>query len=321
MQKFKAIVSLSLNAIAVISSLIGLFLVRDLGPIAYAKYFTLITNCTIVVVGLISVGMAIDVIARKNKELSISTFTYVLKLITATAALLTFLTVVCFLQYQPGLIDAKPTSNIFWNNIFHHYVSPIAFILGFILLDNDRKHCIKLAFFGPLLVVLYMSYSVPICIIKPALFEGAPYAFMDTSLFPAWAIPFIAIAFLIATFGISFVLWTLNRISFLIFTGEEISSEEIQSLTPEEAATVKVDEKEIKEVEKIVESTPYKGPKIYHISKREDKMWQVRFAKGKKAIKLFSTQAEAIVFAKKLAKSQGGSIRVHSLKGRIRKSN
>ena len=56
MQKFKAIVSLSLNAIAVISSLIGLFLVRDLGPIAYAKYFTLITNCTIVVVGLISVG-------------------------------------------------------------------------------------------------------------------------------------------------------------------------------------------------------------------------------------------------------------------------
>ena len=42
---------------------------------------------------------------------------------------------------------------------------------------------------------------------------------------------------------------------------------------------------------------------------------------GQKAIKLFNTQAEAIVFAKKLAKSQEGSIRVHSVKGRIRKAH
>ena len=57
-----------------------------------------------------------------------------------------------------------------------------------------------------------------------------------------------------------------------------------------------------------------------HISRRQDKMWQVKFAKGKRAIKIFNTQAEAIVFAKKLAKSQVGSIRIHSLKGRIRKT-
>lgn len=321
MSKFKAILSLTLNSVAVISSLIGLILVRDAGAIVYAKYFTIITNCMILLLALVCVGFAIEVLIRKEKQIVLSPFLFVLKLITATAALLTFLTVVCYLQYQPGLIDAPATGTVFWNNIFHHYVSPISFILGFIFLDIDRKYCVKLPFFGPLLLVLYMAYSVPICIIDASIIGGAPYPFMDTNNFPPVAIPFIALLFLVVGLGLSFVLWTLNRIAFLIFTGEEISTEEIQSLTPEEAATVKVNEKEIEEEIKAEESTPYKGPKIYHISKRDDKMWHVKFANGKKAIKLFPTQAEAIVFAKRLAKSQGGSIRVHSLKGRIRKSN
>ena len=47
--------------------------------------------------------------------------------------------------------------------------------------------------------------------------------------------------------------------------------------------------------------------------------WQVKLAHGEKAIKLFATQAEAIRFVKDLVKTQGGSIRVHSLKGKIRK--
>ena len=99
---------------------------------------------------------------------------------------------------------------------------------------------------------------------------------------------------------------------------EEINAVEETPISKEEEAEI---EEEIREEEKIKESG-YKGPRIYHMSKRrEDNMWQVKFASGKRAIKLFSTQAEAIVFAKKLAKSQDGSIRVHSLKGKIRKSH
>jgi hypothetical protein len=49
------------------------------------------------------------------------------------------------------------------------------------------------------------------------------------------------------------------------------------------------------------------------------KQWQVKLATGQKAIKLFSTQEEAINYAKGLVKTQGGSIRVHSLKGKMRK--
>lgn len=62
------------------------------------------------------------------------------------------------------------------------------------------------------------------------------------------------------------------------------------------------------------------GPRVYHISKQSNSgLWQVKLASGKKPIKLFKTQAEAIGFAKQLSKTQSGSIRVHSKKGTIRK--
>ena len=41
----------------------------------------------------------------------------------------------------------------------------------------------------------------------------------------------------------------------------------------------------------------------YHVAKRPDGKWQVKFAGGEKAIKLFATQAEAIEYAKKLAEN------------------
>jgi len=60
--------------------------------------------------------------------------------------------------------------------------------------------------------------------------------------------------------------------------------------------------------------------RIYHVAKRDkDGKWQVKLAKGDVAIKLFDTQAEAIDYANGLVKTQGGSIRVHSLKGKMRK--
>ena len=57
----------------------------------------------------------------------------------------------------------------------------------------------------------------------------------------------------------------------------------------------------------------------YHVSKREDGKWQVKFAGGEKAIKLFSTQAEAIAYAKKLAENREGSISIHKKDGKMRK--
>jgi hypothetical protein len=63
------------------------------------------------------------------------------------------------------------------------------------------------------------------------------------------------------------------------------------------------------------------GAKTYHIAKRaSDGKWQVKLASGEIAIKLFDTQAEAIDYAQKMAKNQKASIRVHSVKGKMRKA-
>jgi len=54
----------------------------------------------------------------------------------------------------------------------------------------------------------------------------------------------------------------------------------------------------------------------YHVSKRaEDGKWQVKYAGGEKAIKLFATQKEAMEYTKKMAENQGGVVLLHNSKG------
>lgn len=73
-----------------------------------------------------------------------------------------------------------------------------------------------------------------------------------------------------------------------------------------------------KKEEKVETKKP--SAKTYHISKHPSGKWQIKLAGGEKAIKLYNTQAEAIEAAKSLADNQDGSIRVHSLKGKMRKA-
>ncbi len=85
--------------------------------------------------------------------------------------------------------------------------------------------------------------------------------------------------------------------------------------TPNEDITKK---REVKQMAvKVAEKTPKKN---YHISHREkDGKWQVKFAGGEKAIKLFDTQAEAIDYAKDLAEKNDGTHTIHKRDGKIRK--
>src|SRR5574344_950168 len=59
--------------------------------------------------------------------------------------------------------------------------------------------------------------------------------------------------------------------------------------------------------------------RVYHVSRHVSGKWQVKLATSSKPIKLFDTQEQAIAFAKDLVKSQGGSIRVHSMAGKMSK--
>lgn len=322
--KLRKIISLAVNLLAIIFSMIGFLLIaRDTEAIAYVKYFTLVTNLLIVVVGTISVGYSVEFLIHKDKVILHPAYLFVLKLITSVGSLITFLTVVCYLQHSV-YTDPSVSAALHANNVMHHYLAPLTFTLGFILLDLDNKYNWKIFFTGISVLVIYMIYAIPLSNI-PACGSWwgtdpqAPYVFMDISRVKNWMFALIP-GFLIGGLGISFLVWLLNRISYLLFVGDEIK-EDAEETAEEKAIEAKVQVTEADEaaVGEILKKSNA-GPRIYHISRREDKMWQVKFANGKRALKLFNTQAEAIVFAKKLAKSQLGSIRIHSLKGRIRKS-
>jgi hypothetical protein len=60
---------------------------------------------------------------------------------------------------------------------------------------------------------------------------------------------------------------------------------------------------------------PATATKVYHINKREDGMWTLKFAGGEKTIKLFKTKVEAEAAAKKMSENQGGTYVAHASKG------
>ena len=85
--------------------------------------------------------------------------------------------------------------------------------------------------------------------------------------------------------------------------------------------TIKTSTKTVKKEEVTVEDKVITN-KVYHVSLRKaDGKWQVKYGGGKKAIKLFDTQAEAIKFAEERAESQDGSISIHKRDGKIRKQD
>ncbi|MCH5172127.1 MAG: DUF2188 domain-containing protein [Erysipelotrichales bacterium] len=98
-----------------------------------------------------------------------------------------------------------------------------------------------------------------------------------------------------------------------------VKKEEPKKVAKKEVAKKEVALAKKVAVKKEVAPAKYKDKaRVYHISKN-DENWQVKLAGGEKAIKLFKTQKEAIDYANALVETQGGSIRIHSLKGKIRK--
>ena len=86
-----------------------------------------------------------------------------------------------------------------------------------------------------------------------------------------------------------------------------------------EKAKVKVEkvERKPKPKKKSVSSNPFLDEtRVYHVAKRADGKWQIKVKGSVKAIKLFDTQMEAIVYAKKMAENQDGKVLIHNSKGK-----
>ena len=326
---------------------IVMLLLESSDKVGIFQYFTVLSNVLVTLASFVGVILHIASLA-KGKNLVKEGF-QVFKLLTVVCAAITFTMVLTF------LMPRDPNNDIWFkgSQLFMHAIVPIASVASFILSEYMTKIRFRFFFIPAIALIVYGAYYAIFAFTAPQgslvdwygfMFEaGNRIAPVDVSKF-TFGTFFLFIGLSIGgALAFGFVFWLLNKIVNLIFVGytinsdgEEVSEEE--TVTEEE--TVEEEPQEVEEEKsekktatsktpktkapKTAASAPKKykdGARVYHIarSKFVSRSWQVKLAGGEKAIKIFPTQAEAIDYAKRLVRSQGGSIRIHSMKGQLRK--
>lgn len=96
---------------------------------------------------------------------------------------------------------------------------------------------------------------------------------------------------------------------------EKEAPKKVAKAAPKKEEPKKAVKETAKKEEPKKEENSEKTAKAYHVSKREDGKWQVKLAKGKVAIKLFNTKAEALEYTLTMSKNQDAAVRFHASKG------
>ena len=96
-------------------------------------------------------------------------------------------------------------------------------------------------------------------------------------------------------------------------TTKKTTSKSASKKVKQEVVVKKTASKKAKVVVPVKEK---ESKRVYHVSKRSDGKWAVKFAGGDKVIKLFDTQEEAKKYSNKMAKNQDGVVLVHNSKGK-----
>lgn len=320
---------------------IVMLLLESNDKVGIFQYFTVLSNVLVTLASFIGVILHIASLA-KGKNLVKEGF-QIFKLLAVVCAAITFTMVLTF------LMPRDPNNDIWFkgSQLFMHAIVPIASVASFILLEYMTKIRFRFFFIPAIALIVYGAYYAIFAFTAPQgslvdwygfMFEvGNRIAPVDVSKF-TFGTFFLFIGLSIGgALAFSFVFWLLNKIVNLIFVGytinsdgEEVTEEETVEDEPQEVEEEKPEKKTATsktpkaKAPKTAASAPKKykdGARVYHIarSKFVSRSWQVKLAGGEKAIKIFPTQAEAIDYAKRLVRSQGGSIRIHSMKGQLRK--
>jgi hypothetical protein len=332
--KIKNIISLIINFIlaglailGVVFALIGTGQITDL-----VRYFTLFSNSFMAICCIFGIVNNISYLSSGHHKPSF--FYNFCRLAGVTALTLTCIVSVTLLE----------NANDVWYTIVLHLVTPGIAVLHYLFLESDHKVNFAVTLGALLLPIIYGAYALPLC--NLGIWE-APYAFLNLKGDAFLTNLITMVVIILATYIVACIYWFISYgLNLLIYKNvdkhlaeivddipevdgyieenNETISEDLEEETletVEETTEEEVQEENVTTEEVIEDKNTAPEYRIYHVSKRaSDGKWQVKFTKGQRAIKLFRTQAEAIEFAKKLAESQNGSIRVHSVKGKIRKA-
>lgn len=343
MQRLRAfnIVNLTLNLLILLLSLASLIILFfDLGFSCF-NYFT--TWCALLGGSIAVIGVVYNCLKEIYKEYKIPKSISALKLLNVTNLLVCFFSTLVFIG--PCYLFES----------YFYLIRVILTILSFInyiLFDFWHKLSFKYTLFGVIPITLYMliySFLMVFDVLKPL------YNFENIHA-NSWYITLLF--FVIIMLGAVLLGWVSNLLNHLfrrLFIGEEYIASGKTTIIPklvlegeQEANNLQqnednknTDNQDLnkKEEENVANKDETKQEsseqlnkpissyqkkftsRVYHISRQ--KMvgkWQVKLAGSKKPIKYFDTQLEAINFAKGLVKNQGGSIRIHSVTGQMRKN-
>lgn len=294
------------------------------------EYFTVLSNVFVFITSLI--GFILYLLSYLKVHDYVGETYQIIRLVSVTCVAITFTMVVVF------LVPTYPDFPYFADyNLFMHAIVPIMAVVSYLFMEYAPKVRFRFFFMPIVPVILYGLFYFIYAFSAPYGTDIDWYGFMLKDGFRAapaewanitWGNLFL---FLAESLGASLVFgllfWLFNKIMHLVFAGYNLEGDERELDVP-----IKVQKaEEIEEIEEPNEEKPRKTSvnktfykdkaRVYHISRSKlvSKHWQVKLALGEKAIKIFDTQLEAINYAKQLIKKNGGSIRIHSMRGQIRK--
>ncbi|MCQ2753267.1 MAG: DUF2188 domain-containing protein [Bacilli bacterium] len=319
------IIQLVINILLVIGEAIGLYFVitsamsGGTSPVELLRFYTELTAIITGVVALMSIVP--NIIGMKKKQNATPHWLFTLGYISAVMNILTLLVVAFILR--PAMTQFDALFDVQSGSLFQHFLCPLLSLILFFFFAIASKAKFRQTFVPLLVTVTYAAAIVLGVVIifytqgAKAAHDFAPYPFFR--ILPGTDDPIhdgtnylqnlgIAGIVLLMTYVICFVAWCVNRLMSLIVIGYNYQSgKKVVKTRRDEIDALGVDQENY--------------TNVYHISyhDRRLKTWKVKSEGAKRAIKVFNTQKEAIEYANGQVKLHGGSIRIHSMVGRIRR--
>lgn len=334
-----SLINMCMNLALIVLEVLGMYFLATTGngfDVWDLRYYTILT------VLVTSLGSALMIWANiisyiKKRDCTPRLF-YSIRFLSAVMSLITVVVVCAFLAPSQGV---KVIFAVDGGFVFMHFICPILSLLQFIFLEIEPKGRFKKTF-EPFIATLIYGIAILITIFvikgqdvtKAVQFAPYPFFLITDDLIAAYQATHpdatmsagvnigILVGVIFISYAMSVILWALNRFFHNIFIGEVYEIEIPKSSKKKTEAKVAGNAfaNFMKNKVSFGDNKSASG-QTYHISYHDRKLktWKVKSENAGRALKVFPTQKEAIEFAKSCVKKSGGSIRIHSMVGRIRK--
>jgi len=339
------IVALVLNVAIIALMATGIALFKGEFGVEQLKHFAVLSTF---VTAFSSLLMIIpNIVNIKTNETHTPKLFFSLRYLSAVMSVVTLVAVLVFIC--PNEKDGfKNLFNVQDGWLFFYFIIPIISIFMFMFIETEKRERFGATFIPLAFVTVYaLGIIIPTVVILvqkggQAAAEFVPnYFFLFTKeMVEGWkasgrgdlgnltaglCILFGIINYLL-TYVVALFLFAFNRVTYSIAVGVEYKDEKVEQKEEKQKQEIKENETIKEKIANFVkEEVSFKpGTKldhVYHISYHDRKLktWKVKSENAGRALKVFKNQKEAIEYAKGQVKLHGGSIRVHSVRGAIRK--